>query len=331
MPNASTRLHKLSLLAVLALTACEDKTHPSPAPSASATPEAPNTSATAAAAPSGAPTASSAAPLPNDDPSSPAPVVSAVASAVPAAASADAGAKPAKAKDAGAAGAPTASAGAGAPTASASTGAPTASAGAGAVPAGPGAELARQVDAVFVGRKTFSARFKQQYTQKIAGQVKDSTGTVFVEKPNKISFRYDPPNKNRIVSDGTTLKVYVAEDNQMFETPVQKTQYPGALAFLMGNGIGPSFNFTINDKAKFDGGPVLLGKPTEPTPSYEYVMFYVDKALLAKSDPGVIRRVLIVEAQGNKNRFDFESASQPASIDPAEFSFTPPPGTNITR
>jgi outer membrane lipoprotein carrier protein len=328
MPNASTRLRKLSLLAAFALMACEDKSSPNPAPSASAAP-APQTAATnTSAAPSSAPTASSAAPLPSDDPS-PAPLASAAPSAAPAAAKADAGAssdagpKPPRSKDAGA----PPSADAGAPSDAGSL----AMSDAGAVPAGPGAEIAQKVDAIFLGRKTFSARFKQQYSQKIAGQVKDSTGTVFVEKPNKISFRYDAPNKNRIVSDGTTLKVYVAEDNQMFETPVQKTQYPGALAFLMGNGIGPSFTFTLNDKAKFDGGPVLLGKPVQPTPSYEYVMFYVDQALLAKSDPGVIRRVLIVEAQGNRNRFDFEGASQPASIDPGEFSFTPPPGTNITR
>jgi len=44
-----------------------------------------------------------------------------------------------------------------------------------------------------------------------------------------------------------------------------------------------------------------------------------------------MRRVLIVDAQGNKNRFDFEGAAQPAAVDPAEFTFTPPPGTNTTR
>ena len=132
------------------------------------------------------------------------------------------------------------------------------------------------------------------------------------------------------MSDGTALKIYVAEDAQMFTQPVAKTEYPGALAFLMGNGIRPSFTFTINDKAKFDGGPVLLGKPRTPTPHYEYVMFYIDKALLEKGDPNVVRRVLIVDAQGNKNRFDFEGATQPASIDPGEFVFTPPEGTTIT-
>ncbi|WP_437524280.1 outer membrane lipoprotein carrier protein LolA [Sorangium sp. So ce726] len=191
--------------------------------------------------------------------------------------------------------------------------------------------VAAEVDAIFVGKKTYSARFKQEHTQKVSGAVKKQSGTLSVQKPDRISFRYDPPNQNRIVSDGVSLKVYVAEDRQMFVTPVQNSEYPGALSFLMGHGLRPSFTFTFNEKAKFEGGPVLVGKPRSPTPHYEFVMFYIDKALLAKKDPGVVRRVLIVDAQGNRNRFDFENASQPASIDPAEFQFTAPPGTDVKQ
>jgi len=191
--------------------------------------------------------------------------------------------------------------------------------------------VAAQVDSVFLHKKTFSAKFKQEHTQKIAGVTKKSTGVFFFERPNKMSFRYDAPSKNRIVSDGTTLKVYIGDDSQMFVQPVDKTEYPGAFAFLMGKGLAPSFNFGFNEKAKFDGGPVLLGKPRQPTPHYESVLFYVDKALLEKQDPGVIRRILVIDVQGNRNRFDLEGATQPEKIDPAEFTFTPPPGTNITQ
>ncbi|MDI1481187.1 outer membrane lipoprotein carrier protein LolA, partial [Polyangium sp. y55x31] len=233
---------------------------------------------------------------------------------------------------------PTATASAAAPAASASAAAPTASATASAAPAptaapAPGSAdaVAVAIDQVFLDKKTFFAKFKQEHTQKVAGTTKKSTGVFYFERPNKISFRYDPPSKNRIVSDGTTLKVYIGEDNQMFVQPVDKTEYPGALAFLMGKGLGPSFSFSFNDKTKFEGGPVLLGKPRQATPHYDSVYFYVDKALLEKKDPGVIRRVLLVDAQGNRNRFDFEGSTQPATIDPAEFTFTPPPGTNVTQ
>jgi outer membrane lipoprotein carrier protein len=196
--------------------------------------------------------------------------------------------------------------------------------------ASPALRVAQQVDAIFVGKKTFSARFKQHYTQYVTGTAKDSSGTVSVERPDKISFRYDLPNKNRIVSDGTTIKVYIADDNQMFETPVQKTQYPGALAFMMGNGIATSFNFAL-DTGVGSTGTVLKGKPLVPNPSYETVVFFIDDAALAKKEPAAMAGVLIRDAQRNTNRFDFQSASQPASFPPDEFTFTAPPGTNVTH
>jgi outer membrane lipoprotein carrier protein len=42
-----------------------------------------------------------------------------------------------------------------------------------------------------------------------------------------------------------------------------------------------------------------------------------------------MERVLILDAQGNKNRFTFSNAAQPAAISAAEFTFTPPLGTNV--
>lgn len=201
---------------------------------------------------------------------------------------------------------------------------------AGTAPVSAALGVARKVDAIFAAKKTFTARFAQQYTLQASGVVKDSSGVVFMERPGKISFRYDPPNKQRIVSDGTTLKVYMPDDNQMFVTPAQSTEYPGALAFMMGNGIATSFDFAINDKARYTG-VVLDGKPLTPTAGYQLVMFYISKELLERADPGAVERVLVRDAQGNKNRFDFKGATQPASIDPAEFTFTPPAGTNVVN
>ncbi|MFO0762844.1 MAG: outer membrane lipoprotein carrier protein LolA [Byssovorax sp.] len=324
----------LSLLSLLSfINGCGNE---SPTPTATAVPER------SAALTTAAPPASASAAIPAVSASVPpvvsaAPAVSASATATASAAAPiadagapqDAGAKPAKTAAPKASAAPSATvaevqADAGAPPAGDAGAAP-------AVAGGPAQDLAKQVDAIFLGKKTYSAKFKQEYTLKVSGQVKNSSGVAFIERPNKISFRYDPPNKNRVVSDGTTLKVYVAEDNQMFESPVQKTEYPGAFAFLMGKGIASSFNFSVNDKVTYPAGTVLLGKPLQPNPAYETAMFFINKAMLDKSDPGVVERVLIVDAQGNKNRFFFEGATQPATIDPSEFTFTPPPGTNITH
>lgn len=319
--------------------ACDD---PKPSPgvtTTSSTGAAPGTSAAVVTTASSAAAPPSTSALPDADPTS------VHGASPPASAKVDAGAKP----DATSKPAPSAKAEASAkPDASAKPAAKPAptvvvvdagasDAGAGAAlpgdagkPVGTALAIARQVDAIFAAKKTFAARFKQQYTLKATGVVKDSSGSVSMERPDKISFRYDPPSKNRIVSDGKTIKIYIAEDSQMMEIPAQKTAYPGALAFMMGNGISTSFDFAVNEKVKWPG-TVLDGKPLTPNPSYETVMFYIDTTLLASADPNAVKRVLLIDAQGNKNRFDFEGATQPASFPADEFSFTPPPGTDIKK
>ena len=126
-----------------------------------------------------------------------------------------------------------------------------------AAPATPTAEaIATRVQAFYDQTKTFQAGFKQEYFIRMHDQRRTSEGRVAFEKPGKMSWKYDQPNGNRVVSDGRTLKVYDRENQQMFEQPVDKSQYPAALAFLMGQGeLMRSFTLRLLDPAtvKFEG------------------------------------------------------------------------------
>jgi len=196
-------------------------------------------------------------------------------------------------------------------------------------------EVAENIDAIFQPKKIIQAKFKQKFTVKAQGTEKDSSGTILVEKPGKLSMRYDAPSKNRVVSDGKEIKVYVADENVMYVSTVKGKEIPGAMSFMMGSGLRNNFDFTFNDKpaAKqaWPSGPTLWGKPRSPTPHYDYVLFYVEQTLLDKKDPALMRRVLIVDTQGNKNRFDFSELTHPATVDAKEFTFDPPKGTDIKR
>jgi outer membrane lipoprotein carrier protein len=114
----------------------------------------------------------------------------------------------------------------------------------------------------------------------------------------------------------------------MFVQAVDKSQYPAALAFLMGQGqLTSSFTLRLLDPAamKFEGGWVLEGTPTQDTPAYKKVLLYVDAATAQ------VRRVLILDAQGNRNRFDFDSPLVNTPVPPNEFNFSPPAGTQIVK
>lgn len=195
--------------------------------------------------------------------------------------------------------------------------------------AGPTAEeIGKRVQDFYDSTKTFSAKFKQTYTIKVQNVKKESTGKVTFEKPGKMSWRYDAPNGNRVVSDGTTIRVYEKENEQMFETPVKSSQYPAALAFLLGTGkLTKDFTLRLLSEKdmKFEGGYVLEATPKEASPAYQKVLLYVD------SQTNQVRRALILDAQGNRNRFDFDApvVNQAAAKD--EFTFDPPKGTKIVK
>jgi outer membrane lipoprotein carrier protein len=196
-------------------------------------------------------------------------------------------------------------------------------------PAAPTADdIAGRVQKFYDSTTTFRATFKQTYTIKVQNVQKVSTGKVVFEKPGKMSWQYDAPNGNRVVSDGNTIKVYEKENEQMYEMSVAKSQYPAALAFLMGKGsLTRDFALRLLDPAqmKFEGGYVLEGTPKDATPAYQKMLLYVDAQTYQ------VRRALILDAQGNRNRFDFEAPSVNLPVDKGEFDFIPPPGTKVIK
>jgi outer membrane lipoprotein carrier protein len=184
------------------------------------------------------------------------------------------------------------------------------------------------VQAFYDKSTTFKSDFQQKFWVKAYNQEKTSRGHVTFAKPGKMDWQYDDPKDNRVVSDGTLIKVYEASNKQMYEQPVDKSQYPAALSFLTGTGkLTDSFDFELfpGEQMKFPGGYVLVGTPKQATPSYSKVLFYVDAAT------SQVRRVMVIDGQGNRNRFDFINPKINEPVTVAQFQFTPPSGTSIVR
>jgi outer membrane lipoprotein carrier protein len=200
---------------------------------------------------------------------------------------------------------------------------------AGCLPATPTADQAVTcVQKVYDASQTFSSEFSQKFWVKAYNQEKTSHGHVTFAKPGKMHWAYDDAqsNGNRVVSDGQIIKVYEANNKQMYEQPVDKSQYPAALSFLTGTGkLGDAFTFEVKtgEEMKFPGGLVLVGTPKQTTAAYSKVLFYVDQGTAQ------VRRVMIIDGQGNRNRFDFDDPKVNVPAAPELFKYTPPPGTSV--
>jgi outer membrane lipoprotein carrier protein len=131
-----------------------------------------------------------------------------------------------------------------------------------------------------------------------------------------------------VVSDGKTIKIYQQREQQMFVSKVSRSQYPAALAFLLGEGkLVRDFKLKLLDAArmKVENGYVLSAVPRKGTPSYKKLLLYID------GPTAQVRRVLVLDAQGNRNRFDFIRPVVNEKLDENEFLFTAPKGTNIIK
>jgi outer membrane lipoprotein carrier protein len=199
--------------------------------------------------------------------------------------------------------------------------------------AGAGRTVADAVTTVqnfYNSSNTFKSHFKQKFWVKAYNQEKESEGDVTFAKPGKMHWSYQTPAGNRVVSDGQKVKVYEAANKQMYEQAVTQatSQHAAALSFLTGQGsLSTSFNFELFPGARlgFEGGYVLVGTPKQPSPSYSKVLFYVDEA------SSQVRRVMIIDGQGNRNRFDFTAPRINDTVPDEHFQFTPPPGTSVIR
>ncbi|MFO0676751.1 MAG: outer membrane lipoprotein carrier protein LolA [Polyangiaceae bacterium] len=185
-----------------------------------------------------------------------------------------------------------------------------------------------KVQAFYDRTTSFQSEFQQEFWVKAYNQKKTSRGKVTFAKPGKMVWSYEEPKDNRVVSDGALLRVFESANKQMYEQPVDESQYPAALSFLTGQGkLSDSFKFQLlaGDSMNFKGGYVLVGTPATPTSAYQRVLFYVDK------ESSQVRRVLILDGQGNRNRFDFTTPRVNEPVKPELFQFTPPPGTTVIR
>ncbi len=211
-----------------------------------------------------------------------------------------------------------------APSASATT---TAAASTTSATTGPAADIAAKVQKAYDAISGFESDFVQQYSMKAFGQKKESKGHVTFVKPGKMRWDYTEPKDNVVVSDGTTLFSYVASDKAARKMLVKDSQMPTALAFLTGKGdLAKEFDLKLldADKYKFKNGYVLEARPKAATNLYSFVLFYVD------GETYHVRRVLIVDAQDNRNRFDFEKPTVNGKIEDARFKWAPPAGVNVT-
>ena len=183
--------------------------------------------------------------------------------------------------------------------------------------------------------KTLQADFDQTRYTRLYDRYDRASGTVVFKKPGKMRWDYAKPNGQVFVSDGTKLLIYQPPEEgeksgQLIERKLDQDQLPSAFSFLTGQGdLEKDFEVRLldHDNDKFKGGHVLQLIPRKPTPNYEQLVFYVRTLVSDGKRAGIVQRVLIIDAAGNRNRFDFSKVKFNRDVPDKRFNYRAPKGT----
>ena len=111
-------------------------------------------------------------------------------------------------------------------------------------------------------------------------------------------------------------------------------QLPAAFGFLMGTGrIDSDYATRLLDEAhtEYPAGYVLELTPRAASPHFERLVLYVQVAERDGRRAGILQRILIIDAAGNRNRFDFSRPRYNRTIPASRFQYEPPRGTRRVR
>jgi outer membrane lipoprotein carrier protein len=188
-------------------------------------------------------------------------------------------------------------------------------------------EIVDRVQAHYAEISDYRAAFVQTVAHRLfPGRLERSYGAVMFKKGGLMRWEYARPEQKLFVYDGATLWIYEPEVPQAFKATANADRLRRALAFLSGEGkIKDSYKVEKLDAARFNfaAGYVLKLTPKEKNSPFKRVELYVDSVDFR------VARSVVVDHEGNRNRFDFSSPTKNGGLPPSFFSFTPPAGVPV--
>lgn len=151
-------------------------------------------------------------------------------------------------------------------------------------------------------------------------------GTVHIQKPGKMRWRYTWPEEKLFVSDGEKLYSYIPADRQVIvgDVPAGDTVSTPAL-FLAGRGrLAQDFSVAYADDAEARPGHWSLGlTPVRGDADYERLKLVVERASLRFTE------LRATDFQGAVSTFLFSNLRENEDLPDSLFAFEIPAGADV--
>ena len=167
---------------------------------------------------------------------------------------------------------------------------------------------------------SLKADFTQVVLDPNLQQIKQSSGTLAIKRPNRFRWDYMAPNREIIVADGKRVWMYDVELQQVTVKTLNGTLAASPAVLLSGSNDVEQ-NFVVKDLGSRDGLEWVGLTPRIKASDFESV-----KLGFKGSDVATME---LRDALGNLTRISFSHVVINQPIPDSLFLFTPPPGTDV--
>ena len=167
---------------------------------------------------------------------------------------------------------------------------------------------------------TYTAQFQQVVLDEGLNPVEESSGTMQIARPGRFRWDYEPPNEQRIVSNGDKVWVYDIELEQITIRSLEKSLGKTPATLLAGGGDFSS-NYDVRDLGQ-SGVLTWVGmKPKDPESGYSDMRIGFEN--------NELRIMELVDGLGQTTRITLTNARENLPINESRFVLLPPQGVDV--
>jgi len=167
---------------------------------------------------------------------------------------------------------------------------------------------------------TYTARFRQVVLDEGLNTLQETTGRMWIQRPGKFRWEYEPPFEQYIVGDGKHIWVYDPELEQASVRPMGGALGDTPAMLLAGRG-NLKDSFKVKPLGKQGQTDWVQMIPKRNDGGFEDIRIGFED--------GQIRSLEMVDGLGQVTRVTLSDAKENDAIDPKKFEFVPPPGVDV--
>lgn len=187
-------------------------------------------------------------------------------------------------------------------------------------------EILARMENAYRGIAAYTADFTQ-WTTSVAtsGATTEARGVFYYQKPQRMRWEYDMPERQIFVAFKDTAWLYVPEDRQislfeikeLLQSPIMRTFFEGVVE------LKENFQATLDAAASTEETAVLRLTPTREDPNVRALRVWVDTAQYT------IAEIEALDALGNINRIQFHNHKLVPNLPKELFAFNPDDGVLV--